>query len=60
MNLDAAVEYQLSQHFGVGLGYRYINLNLGADPTLTVGSSDWGGEFDYTFSGPTLYLSLTF
>lgn len=60
LNLNAAVEYQLSRHFGLGLGYRYINLNLEADPTLTEGSSDWGGEFDYTFSGPTLYLSLTF
>lgn len=60
VNLNAAVEYQMSQHFGLGLGYRHINLNLDADPTLTEGGSDWGGEFDYTFSGPTLYLSLTF
>jgi hypothetical protein len=60
VNFNAAVEYQVAKHFGLGLGYRHVDLNLEADPTLTVGDTEWGGEFDYAFSGPTLYLSMVF
>jgi opacity protein-like surface antigen len=62
LDLNLAVEYQITENIGAGLGYRYINIDLGVDETLTVGSvnRDFSGDFNYRYNGPTLYLSLMF
>lgn len=55
IEMNAALAYQISRHFGIGGGLKYFNLNLQAE----VGN---GGraEFDYTFFGPAVfgYVSL--
>lgn len=62
LNLNVAIEYQLAKHVGVGAGYRYVDLELTADKALDIGSAtaDVSGEFQYQYSGPTLYLSFGF
>lgn len=60
-NVNASLEYQLTKHVGIGLGYRYVDLNLKAEKTLGAQiTGDFRGEFNYRFSGPTLNLSVMF
>ena len=62
LNFNLGLEFQLTQHVGLGAGYRYVDLEFTADKTLTVGevSDDFSGEFQYHYSGPTVYLSVNF
>lgn len=62
LNLNVGVEYRLAKHIGLGAGYRYVDLELTADKALNIGSStvDVSGEFQYTYSGPTLYMSFSY
>ena len=61
LNLNVGLEYQLARHFALGAGYRYVDLEFTADKTLGVGevSDDFRGEFQYHYSGPTVYLSFS-
>lgn len=53
-NVQASVDYRFTRHFGVGLGYRYVNYNLESS------DDSWNGEIEYKFSGPQLYLTGSF
>lgn len=53
-NVQAAVDYRFTRHFGVGLGYRYVDYNL------SVSDSSWNGDVEYKFHGPTLYGVASF
>lgn len=53
-NLEAAIQYQAFEHAGIGLAYRYVNLNLDANK----GRGDWGGDLDY--SGPLLFFTMNY
>lgn len=61
LNFNIGLEFQLAKHVGLGAGYRYVDLEFTADKTLGVGSvgDDFSGEFQYRYSGPTLYLSFS-
>ena len=61
LNFNVGLEFQLAKHVGLGAGYRYADLEFTADRTLSVGSvsDDFSGEFQYRYSGPTLYLSFS-
>jgi len=60
LNFNVGVEFQLAKHVGLGVGYRYVDLEFAAEKTLSIGSvsDDFSGEFQYHYSGPTLYLSF--
>jgi hypothetical protein len=62
LNFNAGLEFQLAKHLGLGAGYRYVDLEFTADKTLGVGdvSDDFRGEFQYHYSGPTVYLSFSY
>ena len=61
LNFNVGLEFQLAKHVGLGAGYRYVDLEFTAERTLSVGSvsDDFSGEFQYHYSGPTLYLSFS-
>jgi hypothetical protein len=54
VNFTAAVEFRVSRHFGIGAGYRHVDV----DVTFT------GAEFtvspDSRFSGPTFFVATSF
>lgn len=54
VNLTAGVDYRVSRHFGVGLGYRYV------DYDVNMTKSRFNGNISYQFSGPTLYATTSF
>lgn len=62
INLNLGLEYQVARHLGLGAGYRYVDLELTSEKTLTAGSAsdDFRGEFNYHYSGPTLYMSFSY
>jgi hypothetical protein len=62
LNFNVGLEYQLAKHFSLGAGYRYVDLEFTAEKTLSVGdlSDDFSGEFEYHYSGPTLYMSFSY
>lgn len=51
---DGSVAYQLTEHFGLGAGIKYFNLNLRAK------RSGGGAEFDYQFLGPAVFGYIPF
>jgi len=55
IEMNAALAYQITRHFGIGGGLKYFNLNLQANT-----SRGGRAEFDYTFFGPAIfgYVSL--
>jgi hypothetical protein len=61
LNFNVGLEFQLAKHVGLGAGYRYADLEFTAEKVLSVGdvSDDFSGEFQYHYSGPTLYLSFS-
>jgi hypothetical protein len=61
LNFNVGLEFQLAKHVGLGAGYRYVDLEFTAEKTLSIGdvSDDFSGEFQYHYSGPTLYLSFS-
>jgi len=62
LNFNLGLEYQLAKHVGIGAGYRYVDLEFTSEKTLAFNSAsdDFRGEFNYHYSGPTLYLSLSY
>ena len=54
VNAQAGIDYRFTRHFGIGLGYRYI------DYDLTVTKPRFNGGVEYKFSGPMLYLVGSF
>jgi len=53
-NVQAAVDYRFTRHFGVGLGYRYVDYSLDSS------KSSWTGNIEYKFQGPTLFGIASF
>jgi hypothetical protein len=51
VNAGASINYSLTQHFGVGLGYNLFELDVGVD------DGDWQGRINTRLNGPYLYLS---
>ncbi len=53
-NAQASVQYQVSDHFGIGLSYRYLSLDLEEDSR----KRRWDIDIDY--SGPMLFITANF
>jgi len=51
--LTANLEYRLTDHVGIGVGYNYVDMNLTIDKTRK-------DKYDLTYTGPVLYLSAGF
>jgi hypothetical protein len=54
VNVMAAVDWRFAQHWGAGLGYRYVDYKLESS------KERFHGEVDYKFKGPTLYVEVAF
>jgi len=54
VEIDADVAWQPYEHFGFGVGLRYLNANVKST------GSELNGEFDLEYFGPTVYISATF
>jgi opacity protein-like surface antigen len=54
-NVEAHVQYQIFDHFGVGLAYRYLDLELAEENRA---KGDWEAELEY--SGPLLFFTANF
>ena len=54
INFTAGIDYRFSRHFGVGLGYRYV------DYDVNVTKTNFTGNISYKFSGPMLYATMSF
>jgi hypothetical protein len=54
INAAGMLEYDLSDNFGLGAGYAWYGYNLDAE------GSDYTGDFNYDFNGPTLFVYATF
>lgn len=52
--LNVGVEHNTFEKVSFGLGYRYFDINVDID------ESDWVGNVDFEYSGPTLYLRYGF
>lgn len=52
--LGANIQYQAFKHAGIGIGYQYFNVNVKVD------KSDWKGEVDYTYQGPSVFITVNF
>jgi hypothetical protein len=58
INLNVGAEYRVVKWLGLGFGYRHVRLDLKAKADGPVTAAEWVGEFDYRYSGPTLYMSV--
>lgn len=54
MVLAANLEYRLTDHFGIGVGYNYIDMDL------TIDQSRREDNYDLEYNGPVLYVSAGF
>ena len=54
VNWMVAVDWRFHKNVAVGIGYRYVDYELEAD------KSDFRGEVQYTFKGPTLFVNVGF
>jgi hypothetical protein len=54
VNWMAALDWRFAKNWGAGIGYRYVDYKLEAE------SSDFRGEINYKFKGPTLFLNAAF
>lgn len=54
LSLEASTEYRLVDNVGVGVGYRYMDVELDAT------SSGLRGKAGYSFSAPTAFLRVDF
>ena len=54
IELNADVAWRPYQNFGVGVGWRFFDVNVKAN------NSDLNGEFDLTYSGPSIYIDAFF
>ncbi len=53
-NTEAAVQYQMFKHVGVGLAYRYLSFDVSADKSR----KSWAIDLDY--NGPLLFVTANF
>ena len=54
VTLAANLEYRLTDHLGVGVGYNYINMDLKID------RSSRKDKYDLDYKGPVAYISASF
>jgi opacity protein-like surface antigen len=54
LTLAANLDYRLTDHFGVGVGYNYINMDL------TINKSNRKDKYDIDDKGPVLYVTASF
>ena len=54
LEIDADVAWKPSKQFGIGAGWRYFNTNVKAS------SSTLNGEFDFEYSGPSVFINYWF
>jgi len=54
VELDADVAWKPWNQFGIGAGWRYFNTNVKA------GTSELNGEFDFEYSGPSVFVNYWF
>lgn len=54
VNWMASIDWRFAKNWGIGIGYRYVDYELEAD------SSDFRGEINYNFKGPTIFLNAAF
>jgi hypothetical protein len=54
VNWMASIDWRFARNWGAGIGYRYVDYQLEAT------SSDFRGEINYNFKGPTLFLNAAF
>ncbi len=54
VTLSANLEYRLTDHFGIGVGYNYVDMDL------TIKKSSRKNEYDLEYNGPVLYVSAGF
>lgn len=47
----AGLNFRITDHFGVGLEYRYLSLDGSID------EDDWSGRLESSYQGPAIYLS---
>ena len=52
--LTANLEYRVTRHFGVGVGYNYFDMDL------TIDQSNRKDKYDLKYKGPILYMSAGF
>ena len=50
----ANLEYRLTDHFGIGVGYNYVNMDLKID------KSSRKDKYDLDYKGPVAYVSASF
>ena len=53
-SVDAAIQYQAFENVGFGLNYRFLDLDIDAD------SSDWTGNANYQYHGPSVFMTVNF
>jgi hypothetical protein len=53
-NALAALDWRFTKNVGAGVGFRYVKYNL------NVTKSDFHGEINYRFQGPTFFLNVGF
>ena len=54
LSLAANLDYRLTNHFGVGVGYNYIDMDL------TIDKSNRKDKYDIDYKGPVLYVTASF
>lgn len=54
INFTASVEFRVSGHFGIGAGYRHVDVDV------TVTGAEFTVTADSRFSGPTLFVAASF
>jgi len=54
LNFNAGVDYRITRHFGLGVGYRYV------DYEVTATKPNFNGGLEYRFKGPVLYMVASF
>jgi hypothetical protein len=50
INTAVSATYRIHRNIGVGISYRYVDYKLG------VTKSNWNGEVDYAYKGPSVFL----
>jgi len=54
INTLVAIDWRFAKNWGAGIGYRYVNYKLNVD------KSNFRGEINYKFSGPTFFVNAAF
>ncbi len=54
MNWMAVVDWRFAKNFGMGAGYRYVDYKVSATKT------NFNGQVQYTFKGPTIFVNMGF